>query len=202
MTADKPLLLFDLGGVLIDFTGLTDIHGLLLDPMEVAEANRQFGTSQAIADFEVGLLTPEEFSAAFCKAWRLNCSEAEFLGHYQSWTRSMLPGARELLTELREHYRLAALSNSNILHWTRSECVVQVQSYFERAFSSHELGYRKPDPAIFLKALEELGVEPADVVFFDDNAANVATALSLGISAHQVEGVDAVRARLSEMNLL
>jgi glucose-1-phosphatase len=202
VTGEKPLLLFDLGGVLVEFSGMTDIHGLLLEPMEIAEANHRFSTTQAIADFEIGLLTPEEFGAAFCTDWSLNCSEAEFLSHYESWTRTMLPGAHELLSQLDGHYRLAALSNSNILHWTRSDCVLQVRAYFERALSSHQLGLRKPDPAVFLKALEELSVAPGDVVFFDDNAANVATALSLGISAHQVEGVDAVRMRLLEMNLL
>ncbi len=202
MSASTSLLLFDLGGVLIEFSGLTDMHGLLREPMPAEDVNRLFGASQAIADFEVGLLTPEEFGAAFAKAWPLNCSEAEFLVHYESWTRALLPGADELLTGLTQRYRLAALSNSNILHWTRNDVVIGVQSYFERAFSSHELGVRKPDPEIFRRALEELGVEPPEVVFFDDNAHNVEAALAFGISAHRVEGVDQVRTRLTELGLL
>ncbi|MGE0059565.1 MAG: HAD family hydrolase [Dehalococcoidia bacterium] len=202
MEATKPLLLFDLGGVVVEFSGLADMHGLLREPMPVEDVNRLFSASQAIADFEVGLLTPEEFGAAFANAWSLNCSEAEFLAHYESWTRALLPGADALLTELAASYRLAALSNSNILHWTRNDVVIGVQSYFERAFSSHELGVRKPDPEIFRRALSELGVEPAEVVFFDDNALNVEAAQAFGISAHRVEGVDQVRARLADLGLL
>jgi putative hydrolase of the HAD superfamily len=195
-------LLFDLGGVLIDFSGPADIHGLLREQMAADEASRRFGASQAIADFEVGLLTPEEFGAAFCGDWDLSCSEAEFLDHYTSWTRALLPGAHELLTELATRYRLAALSNSNVLHWTLSDCMIQVQTYFERAFSSHQIGLRKPDPAAFRRALQELGAEPQQVVFFDDNAVNVGAACDLGIAAYRVEGVAAVRARLRDLNLL
>jgi putative hydrolase of the HAD superfamily len=202
MANEKPLLLFDLGGVLVEFSGLTDIHALLREPMAAEDVNRLFGASQAIADFEVGLLTPSEFGAAFAGAWPLSCSEAEFLSHYESWTRSLLPGAAELLSELAPRYRLAALSNSNILHWTRNDVVIGVQSYFERAFSSHELGVRKPDPRAFSRALAELGVAPAATVFFDDNEVNVAAARALGIDAHRVEGVDQVRACLQALNLL
>jgi putative hydrolase of the HAD superfamily len=202
MSDTKPLLLFDLGGVLVEFTGLQDIHALLRQPMLVEDVNRLFGASQAIADFEVGLLTPDEFGNAFAAAWPLNCTEAEFLAHYESWTRALLPGAVELLTELAPNYRLAALSNSNILHWTRNDVVIGVQSYFERAFSSHQLGVRKPDPEIFRRALAELEVEPAEVVFFDDNQLNVDAARFLGINAHQVEGIPQVRSRLQELKLL
>jgi putative hydrolase of the HAD superfamily len=202
MTASSPLLLFDLGGVVVEFSGLTDIHGLLREPISVEDVNRLFGASQAIADFEVGLLTPEEFAAAFAAAWPLSCSEAEFLVHYESWTRSLLPGAPELLSELAAKYRLAALSNSNILHWTRNDVVIGVQSYFERAFSSHQLGLRKPSPEIFRVALRELAVEPGDVVFFDDNQLNVDAAAAHGIAAYRVEGVEQVRERLTDLGLL
>lgn len=202
MTAHSPLLLFDLGGVVVEFTGLTEIHGLLREPMPIEDVNKLFAASQAIADFEVGLLTPEQFGAAFAAAWPLSCSEAEFLLHYESWTRALLPGAAELLAELGPKYRLAALSNSNILHWTRNDVVIGVQAYFERAFSSHQLGLRKPDPEVFRVAMRELAVEPAEVVFFDDNQLNVDAAAALGISAHRVEGVQQVRDTLRQLRLL
>ncbi len=202
MRRHDRLLLFDLGGVVVEFSGLRDILALLREPMPLDEVSRRFAGSQAIADFETSRLTPEQFGAAFCAAWPLRCSEAEFLAHYESWTRALLPGAAELLTELGGRYRLAALSNSNILHWTRNDVVIGVQAYFERAFSSHELGLRKPDPAIYLHALAELNVEPHDVIFFDDNAANIEAAAALGIDAYLVEGVDAVRSRLETLALL
>ena len=54
---------------------------------------------------------------------------------------------------------------------------------FARSFYSCDLGAMKPEPAYFERLLEQLGV-PADLVgFVDDNHANVATALELGIRA-------------------
>lgn len=198
----RPLLLFDLGGVLIEFSGPHDIHALLREPVSAEEAARLFAANDAIAEFEVGRTSPEEFAAAFCAALPLNCSPGAFLQHYQSWTRAILPGAAELLSELQATYRLAALSNSNLLHWTLSEPVVAIQTYFERAFSSHLLGVRKPDPEMFMRALAELKVAPPEVVFFDDNAVNAEAARSLGIDAYRVEGPQEVRRRLVELSLL
>lgn len=200
--AGSPLILFDLGGVVVEFSGLTDIHALLREPLEPLLVAQRFAETRAIADLETSLLSPEQFAAAFCEVWDLTCSEAEFLAHYESWTRALLPGAHELLTELASRYRIAALSNSNILHWTRNDVVIGVQSYFERAFSSHELGMRKPDPRIFQHALTELGVAPADVVFVDDNQANVDAASALGIAAYRVEGPAEVRRCLQSLKLL
>ena len=197
-----PLLLFDLGGVLIEFSGLTDIHALLREPMSVEEVGALWQQTRAIGDFEVGSLTPKQFGEAFAASWPLAVSAAEFVSHYESWTRQLLPGAAELLEELRPRYRLAALSNSNILHWTRNDVVIGVQAYFDRAFSSHQLGLRKPDPVIYQRVLQELAVEAAEVVFFDDNLANVEAALAVGINAYRVEGVEAARASLKDLGLL
>ena len=41
------------------------------------------------------------------------------------------------------------------------------------------LGLEKPDRKIFDHVVADLGARPQDVVFIDDNAANIATAQSL-----------------------
>ena len=51
---------------------------------------------------------------------------------------------------------------------------------FERAFYSFDMGLRKPDPAIYAAVDRELGItSPAEVLFVDDNAANIASAADL-----------------------
>ena len=67
--------------------------------------------------FERGLLTPEAWAERFIEAWEVDLTREEFLKKFTTWTRRVLPGAKELLAELRPHYRLAALSNSNAAHW-------------------------------------------------------------------------------------
>ncbi len=108
----------------------------------------------------------------------------------------------ELLTSLRPKFRLAALSNSNELHWERNTNDLGVTGLFEVAISSHQVGLHKPDPRMYLTALDRLGAVPDTVMFFDDVPENVEAASALGIHAFQVDGVEAVRSRLLREQLL
>ena len=73
---------------------------------------------------------------------------------------------------------------------------------FDVAISSHHVGLFKPDPQIYLIALDRLGVSPDRVMFFDDVPAYVTAASALGIRAFQVEGVEGVRSRLIQEQLI
>jgi putative hydrolase of the HAD superfamily len=200
--ANPQLLLFDLGGVLVEYSGTRDLHALLSRPLTQEQLTEKWMSHDGWLRFELGQLEPEAFAESFCKDWSLTCSAPQFLAHFESWTRGLMPGATELLSELRPGYRLAALSNSNATHWRRNNEVLGVAALFERAFASHELGLRKPDLAIYEHALQELGVSAGETVFFDDLAENVEAARAVGMTAHQVRGVDELRACIIEQGLL
>jgi putative hydrolase of the HAD superfamily len=79
-------------------------------------------------------------------------------------------GALETLRELRERgFRLGMIS-------VCSEEVAELweetpfAGLFDSTVFSCSVGLRKPDPAIYRLALDELGVEPADAVFVGDGA--------------------------------
>jgi putative hydrolase of the HAD superfamily len=55
---------------------------------------------------------------------------------------------------------------------------------FEDQYYSCELGLAKPDPAYFTAILERLELPPEEVLFVDDNEANVEAARSIGLRAH------------------
>jgi putative hydrolase of the HAD superfamily len=54
---------------------------------------------------------------------------------------------------------------------------------FDREFYSCDLGHKKPGAAYFLAILANLELPPESVLFIDDNEANVAAALELGMNA-------------------
>ena len=62
--------------------------------------------------------------------------------------------------------------------WRKS---IPVDELFDVVVDSSEEGVRKPDPRIFERTLERLGVEAARAVFLDDYAGNVDAAQALGI---------------------
>jgi putative hydrolase of the HAD superfamily len=69
-------------------------------------------------------------------------------------------------------------------------------------FSSCYLGLRKPEPTIYLRALDILGCKPERVIFIDDRATNTAAASALGIQAIQFLGEAPLRATLKELGIL
>ena len=58
---------------------------------------------------------------------------------------------------------------------------------FDDVLDSHEVGLRKPNPAIYRLALERLGVEATRAVFLDDVQSNVDAATAVGLHGILVE---------------
>ena len=82
----------------------------------------------------------------------------------------------------REGYRTALVTN-NVAEFRRAwRAMIPVDELFDLIVDSSEVGVRKPDPAIYLLALERLGnVPPERSVFLDDYESNVKAASDLGI---------------------
>lgn len=73
---------------------------------------------------------------------------------------------------------------------------------FDRAFVSARLGLIKPDAAIYAVVEQETGIAPSALLFVDDKAENVATAVARGWRAHQFEGWQGWARRLVAEGLL
>jgi putative hydrolase of the HAD superfamily len=196
------VLLFDLGGVLVEYTGVRDIAPLLPAPASESEILARWSRCPHSRAYGLGDLDRQTFVERFMRDWGLTITPEQFVAEFRVWSRRMLPGAEELLASLRPRYRLAALSNANELHWERNVQDLGIERLFEVAISSHQVGLLKPDPAIYHAALDRLGVNAGAVVFFDDAPANVAAAAEVGMRAFQVDGVAGVRERLVREGLL
>jgi epoxide hydrolase-like predicted phosphatase len=196
------VLLFDLGGVLVEYTGVQEVTRLLPAGTSEPEILERLSRCPHTEAFGRGQLSRQEFGERFVRDWGIDLPPETFLEEFRAWSKCLLPGAVELLATLRPRFRLAALSNSNELHWERNSRDLGVADLFEVAISSHEVGLRKPDPRIYRTALERLGVSPDGVVFFDDVHENVVAAAELGIRAFQVDGVPGIRERLIRETLL
>ena len=195
-------LLFDLGGVLVDFAGPRELPALL--PRDRAATDWKLAMAHCAATdaFERGALTPEAFAERFVHDWQVALPPDQFLQRYVGWLRGLYPGASGLLTLLHADFRLGCLSNSNIAHWERCEPMRWLQRTLDVALSSHQLKLRKPEPAIFVAALARLGAPAHEVGYFDDLHANVDAAAAAGMHAHHVDGFDALVTRLRALKWL
>lgn len=201
-TENLQLLLFDLGGVLIEWVGTAGLEGLTRGNKGSEEARRFWLESPAVRLFETGQCTPEEFSERVVDSLGLEVTPQEFLQHFLSWDRGPFEDSEALLTELSVSIRLGCLSNNNILHWTRLREETSLPDHFEYQFISHEIGLMKPDREVFEYTLEKLPFQGAEILFLDDNPECVEAARNCGLIAQEVHGPRAVRDLLSEFGLL
>jgi len=102
--------------------------------------------------------------------------------------RSQIERNRPVLARLSARYHLGIVSNfyGNL----PAVCAtLHIRSFFRVIVDSTQVGISKPDPRIFLRAVEELGVPLADVVFVGDSPArDMAGARGVGMRHIWVAG--------------
>ena len=82
----------------------------------------------------------------------------------------VIPGTLEMLTRLKEIYRLGLLSN-----FTHAPAVtglldkLGLAPFFDTVLVSGEIGYRKPHPLVFKMLVENLGYENDQIVYVGDS---------------------------------
>ncbi|ABF45411.1 HAD-superfamily hydrolase subfamily IA, variant 3 [Deinococcus geothermalis DSM 11300] len=98
-----------------------------------------------------------------------------------------VPGAREVLTELRARgLRIGVLSNT-LPSIDRTLTALGLADLVDVAVASCTAGVHKPEPGAFEYALTRLGLPAETVLFVDDRPENVAAARALGLQAVQID---------------
>jgi epoxide hydrolase-like predicted phosphatase len=88
----------------------------------------------------------------------------------------------ELVHELRrEGFRLGVLTNNVAEFRAQWRTMLPFEELFDDIVDSHEVGMRKPNPAIYQLALARLGAEAGRTAFLDDVVSNVSAADALGM---------------------
>lgn len=192
----KPpsVLLFDLGGVLVENRTFECLKALTREEMPDDHFMTRWLRSDAVRSFEQGTCTASSFAARFIEEWDLPLTAHQFLESFASWPEGLYPGAADLLAALRRRFVVGCLSNSNAVHWERFG---GFREHFDIALSSHLLGHVKPDADAFAAALDRCNAPPFDVAFFDDSPVNVSAAGAIGLRAFHCRGLDGVRHTLA-----
>ena len=184
-------LIIDFGGVLIDLDrqrcidsfvelGFPDVESML-------DMCHQHGF---FLQHEKGLLPDEEFREEIRRHMPLPVTDAQI---DEAWNRFLVgvPTYKlDFLLQLRSHYTVYLLSNTNGIHWQWALQNVfnykghRIEDFFDRIFLSFEMKMVKPDLEIFHRVIAETGLNPAETLFIDDAESNCRTARSLGIRTY------------------
>jgi HAD superfamily hydrolase (TIGR01509 family) len=199
---DIRVLLFDVGGVLVELGGVEVILAWLGNRISAEELWRRWLKSESVRGFETGRLDAPSFASGVISEFGLAVEPQQFLESFVGWPTGLYPGTLEMLARIPRRYQRALLSNSNPLHWPRVLEEMRLGAAFDSHFVSHLTGRIKPDPEAFEHVLASLGCHPSQVLFFDDNRLNIEAAISLGMHAVQVQGLVQTQQALIDLAIL
>lgn len=202
MTSGIEIVLFDVGGVLVEVAGIERLRQWTNQKRSDEDIWALWLQSRAARAFESGRMCAAEFARELIAELELPVEPEQLLDDFPMWISHVLPGARELLGDVSRGVRRGTLSNSNPLHWTRIMDEMGLGTFFDTHFASHVTGRTKPDLDAFEHALESLDCSPGAIVFIDDNQLNVDAARRVGIHAHRTLGPLDAREVLDRYGLL
>jgi len=93
-------------------------------------------------------------------------------------------GLHDNLAFLAQNYKLGIITNGAVATQNRKIDALGVRKYFQTIIISEEVGMKKPEKGIFMRACQEIQVDAPNAVFIGDNFDNdIIGATQAGLSA-------------------
>lgn len=189
-------IIFDMGGVLVGFDRDRCISAFQhIGAHKIAVYVDEFRTEDLFERIERGDITQEEFCQEAREIVGLPLNSQQIVDAWNALLTPCTDEKKQKLLQLKQHYRLFLLSNTNIMHWEycRDKLIGSkehpITDYFEQCFLSYEMQCVKPHKDIFEQALLSAGLKAEETLFIDDSLVNLEGAASLGIHTfHETEG--------------
>lgn len=195
-------VVFDIGGVLIDWNPRYLYRQLIADPAELDDFLGRICTPAWHLRHDLGV----DIEQSCRELASVHPEQADLIMAWAYRTEDMIAGLLDdtvaVLAELNSAgVRCLALSNMEPETFVKRR---RRFAFFELldgcVISGHE-GVAKPDPEIFQILLARYGLDPAATVFIDDNAANVAAAAELGVAGIEFSTATQLRKELRDLGL-
>lgn len=171
-----------------------DLDGTLID----SEKYHADGFSEAVERLTGYCLTDDErreffemhtstFVPVLVERHGLDLNVEEVLQHKRAHVRDhfkadVFPQAIHFIRKWRNRKRMALASNSP-KHFVKNALIEGgMIDLFETVCTADDVTNRKPDPEMYLLTLKNLGLEPQDVVVFEDSPSGVKAAQAAGCS--------------------
>jgi putative hydrolase of the HAD superfamily len=194
--------IFDVGGVLKSETS-EQIHQDIMQTLGITEEQHDRAKQTLIPSLQRGQITEPEFWQRFVA----ETNPARPLPKQSLWAREfehlyhIFEDVLEIVDELKQQgIKVAILSNTIEPH-AKINRQKGLYDSFSEVVLSNEVGLAKPDEAIYRLILERLQEDPAEVVFIDDRAENVAAAQAVGMHGILFESAGQLREELRALGI-
>lgn len=139
--------------------------------------------SQLVLDIMTGRVPEQTLWDQMAKSWQVHPHLMRLLRRSGYNRKRLDRRLLEFLDALRPRCRTAVLTNAGTDFRDTFCRIFTLDRYVEQVIISAEEGVAKPFPEIFHLAAQRMGVSPADALFIDDLAENVAGAQEAGMTA-------------------
>ena len=195
-------VVFDLGGVLLDWDPRYLYRQLFDDPGEMSEFLARVCTSEWHRAHDLGVDTTQSCQALALEHPRYAEMIMAWAHRGEEMIRGSIDGTVEILAELRAaRLPVFALSNMEPDRYVTRRERFPFMNWFDGSVISGLEGVAKPDPQIFQILLNRHGLDPGRTAFIDDSPGNVAAARELGIAALQFVSPEDLRRDLRGFGL-
>ncbi len=181
------VVMFDLGGVTVDVESDRLVHQVAqLLGRTFEEVQGVIYHKELLLPFELGRIKPEAYFQGLKERLKLTWTYEQFV---RAWNGIFTENdyVTSLMQRLRRRHKLLALTNTNILHLEYIKSSFPALSVFDHWVASCDVGYRKPDPQIYLLAAEKAGVRPRNAIYIDDRPELVEAGRGAGLTAIRFE---------------
>jgi 2-haloacid dehalogenase len=196
-------LVFDLGGVLIDW----DPRHLYRQLFDDADDMERFLAEVTSAEWNLQQDAGRPWAEAIEALVRAFPERRDLIEAYHArWPEMMagaIDGTVDILAELRAAGRpLYALSNWSSETFPHAQDRFPFLSWFDGVVISGDVGLVKPDPRLFRLLLERYDLVARETIYIDDQPANVRAAAALGLIAIQFRDAAALRTELERLRVV
>lgn len=198
------VILFDVGGVLLTNGWDRAERARAVEHFQLDAQQLEARHLEVVDAWERGEIDRNQYLDTIVFYEPRSFSRDQFFDFVLSQSQLLPDGALPVLAEICEANRvlLGALNNeareTNEFRFGKFE----LRRYLKVALSSCYLGMRKPEPAIYRRALDILGSRPYRTLFIDDREENVAGAKAAGMKAVRFTGAEALRSELAAMGAI
>ena len=196
-------ILFDIGGVLVDWH-MSWITSEVSRQFDIDESKITEGFSKYLHELDSGNIDEKMFwqkIAADSNSTSLKNNTESLWNTYFRKNAKPNIDVIQTATKLSDTYMMGIISNiEQVTH-----NVVQawnVLDPFEHKFMSYKIGFSKPDHRIYKHVINELRLEPNQLVFIDDKEPNVESAKELGIQAIHFREYPSLKKSLEDLQLI
>jgi putative hydrolase of the HAD superfamily len=187
-------IIFDFGGV------ICNIDVKLTEKAFMDLGLKKFDTGRSISDsaglfedIETGATSSQHFRDELKKFFVTPVTDDQIDGAWNALLLDIPEPRIRLLEEVRKHYRIFLLSNTNEIHYLcylerfrKQFGYADFDALFEKAWFSYRIGLKKPSLEIFRYVLEHSHLDPSETLFIDDTLKHVEGARNAGIHAYHL----------------